>query len=227
MTTGSQISDRTTAMTAARTSWYVKEPPGESRRSSRKESMETGGGGDDVGGVTRCNNYHSFFHSSEYNHNFGGRTAGKTVGGKFQSWVLDKNLSGYLFTEHNPSLTTKTTHIETTQQQLKKLGITTQTASNTTCRPRPNNQQSAASNITQLKLANRPNDTDVLLGRGLGINRHPGNANFRATVSQHAVSTSPSHTTLCDALFISQRSSHSFMLNRARLHTWPLPRGKK
>ena len=41
---------------------------------------------------------------SEYNHNFGGRTAGKTVGGKFQSWVLDENLSGYLFTEHNPSL---------------------------------------------------------------------------------------------------------------------------
>ena len=48
--------------------------------------------------------WHIFFHSSEYNHNFGGRTAGKTVGGKFQSWVLDENLSGYLFTEHNPSL---------------------------------------------------------------------------------------------------------------------------
>ena len=48
--------------------------------------------------------WHFFFHSSEYNHNFGGRTAGKTVGGKFQSWVLDENLSGYLFTEHNPSL---------------------------------------------------------------------------------------------------------------------------
>ncbi len=48
---------------------------------------------------------HIFFHSSEYNHNFGGRTAGKTVGGIFQSWVLDKNLSGYLITEHNPSLT--------------------------------------------------------------------------------------------------------------------------
>ena len=29
----------------------VTEPPGESRRSSRKESMETGGGEDDVGGV--------------------------------------------------------------------------------------------------------------------------------------------------------------------------------
>jgi hypothetical protein len=34
-------------MTAARTSWYVTEPPGESRRLSRKESMETGGGGDE------------------------------------------------------------------------------------------------------------------------------------------------------------------------------------
>jgi hypothetical protein len=114
-------------------------------------------------------------------------------------------------------------HIETTLQQLKRYHNTNLIQHNMQAA----SQQSAASNSTQLKLANRPNDTDVLLGRGLGINRHPGNANFRAIVSQHAVSTSPSHTTLCDALFISQRSSHSFMLNRARLHTWPLPRGKK
>jgi len=48
-------------------------------------------------------------------------------------------------------------------------------------------QQPAASNGAQLKLTDRPNDADVLLGRGLGINRHPGNENFRAIVSQHAV----------------------------------------
>jgi hypothetical protein len=53
-----------------------------------------------------------FFHSSEYNHNFGGRTAGKTVGRKFQSWVLDKNLSGYLFIEHNPSLKRATENVD-------------------------------------------------------------------------------------------------------------------
>jgi hypothetical protein len=46
----------------------------------------------------------TFFFIQANIHNFGGRTAGKTVGGKFQSWVLDENLSGYLFTKHNPSL---------------------------------------------------------------------------------------------------------------------------
>jgi hypothetical protein len=65
---------------------------------------------------------HIFFHSSEYNQNFGGRTAGKTVGRKFQSWVLDENLSGYLFTEHNPSLSTETdTSLIQVLRQLLKL----------------------------------------------------------------------------------------------------------
>ena len=60
-------------------------------------------------------------------------------------------------------------------------------------------QQSDNSNGAQLNLTDRPNDTDVLLGRGMGINRHPGNENFRAIVSQQAVSgikPSPSHATL-------------------------------
>ena len=91
-------------------------------------------------------------------------------------------------------------------------------------------QQLAASNGAQLNLTDRPNDTDVLLGRGMGINRHLGNEYFRAIVSQHAVSgiqPSPSHATLYDALLKSQRSSHSFILDYARMPTWPVPRGKK
>jgi hypothetical protein len=32
-----------------------------------------------------------------------------------------------------------------------------------------------------------PTDTDVLLGRGVSTNRHPGNINFRSVVSQHVV----------------------------------------
>ena len=33
-----------------------------------------------------------------------------------------------------------------------------------------------------------PTDTDVLLGRGVATNRHPGNENFRAIIAQHVVS---------------------------------------
>lgn len=36
---------------------------------------------------------------------------------------------------------------------------------------------------------NKPTNNDVLLGRGVATNRHPGNENFRAIVSQHVVST--------------------------------------
>lgn len=34
-----------------------------------------------------------------------------------------------------------------------------------------------------------PTDTDVLLGRGVSTNRHPGNVNFRSIVSEHVVSS--------------------------------------
>eukprot|EP00581_Thalassiosira_minuscula_P013992 CAMPEP_0183716376 /NCGR_PEP_ID=MMETSP0737-20130205/10325_1 /TAXON_ID=385413 /ORGANISM="Thalassiosira miniscula, Strain CCMP1093" /LENGTH=134 /DNA_ID=CAMNT_0025945643 /DNA_START=221 /DNA_END=625 /DNA_ORIENTATION=+ len=33
---------------------------------------------------------------------------------------------------------------------------------------------------------NKPTQSDVLLGRGIGTNRHPGNIRFRAIVSEHA-----------------------------------------
>ena len=33
-----------------------------------------------------------------------------------------------------------------------------------------------------------PTDTDVLLGRGVSTNRHPGNVNFRGIVGEHVVS---------------------------------------
>ena len=34
-----------------------------------------------------------------------------------------------------------------------------------------------------------PTDSDVLLGRGVATNRHPGNENFRRIVSEHVVSS--------------------------------------
>lgn len=36
-----------------------------------------------------------------------------------------------------------------------------------------------------MKMIEMPTHTDVLLGRGVAANRHPGNENFRAIVSQH------------------------------------------
>ena len=33
-----------------------------------------------------------------------------------------------------------------------------------------------------------PTHTDVLLGRGVATNRHPGNENFRAIIAQYVVS---------------------------------------
>lgn len=35
----------------------------------------------------------------------------------------------------------------------------------------------------------KPTRTDVLLGRGVATNRHPGNENFRAIVSHYVVSS--------------------------------------
>ena len=37
-------------------------------------------------------------------------------------------------------------------------------------------------------IIDRPGHTDVLLGRGVGVNRSPGNIYFREVVSQHVVS---------------------------------------
>ena len=37
-------------------------------------------------------------------------------------------------------------------------------------------------------MTDKPTDNDVLLGRGVATNRHPGNETFRAIVSQHVVS---------------------------------------
>lgn len=43
--------------------------------------------------------------------------------------------------------------------------------------------------VTIQEMSNKPTHNDVLLGRGVATNRHPGNENFRAIVSQHVVST--------------------------------------
>jgi len=37
-------------------------------------------------------------------------------------------------------------------------------------------------------MTEQPRDMDVLLGRGVGIYRHPGNERFRLIVSEYAVS---------------------------------------
>mmetsp|Transcript_45161 Transcript_45161/g.94744 ORF Transcript_45161/g.94744 Transcript_45161/m.94744 type:complete len:91 (+) Transcript_45161:139-411(+) len=42
-------------------------------------------------------------------------------------------------------------------------------------------------NCIQEMADNKPTQSDVLLGRGIGTNRHPGNIRFRAIVSEHAV----------------------------------------
>lgn len=39
--------------------------------------------------------------------------------------------------------------------------------------------------VTIQEMSNKPTHNDVLLGRGVATNRHPGNENFRAIVSQH------------------------------------------
>ena len=41
---------------------------------------------------------------------------------------------------------------------------------------------------TATVMTDKPTHTDVLLGRGVATNRHPGNENFRAIVSRHVVS---------------------------------------
>ena len=43
--------------------------------------------------------------------------------------------------------------------------------------------------LLQMQVTYAPTHTDVLLGRGVATNRHPGNENFRAIVGQHVVST--------------------------------------
>jgi len=37
-------------------------------------------------------------------------------------------------------------------------------------------------------MTDQPTCNDIMLGRGVATNRHPGNSNFRAIVSQHVVS---------------------------------------
>lgn len=55
------------------------------------------------------------------------------------------------------------------------------------------------SNNNVFQLAHEPTYTDVLLGRGVATNRHPGNENFRQIVSQHVVSLrNNSHHILSD-----------------------------
>jgi hypothetical protein len=44
-------------------------------------------------------------------------------------------------------------------------------------------------NVNSDVFVDNPTDTDVLLGRGVGINRHVGNTNFRQMVSQWVVSS--------------------------------------
>ena len=44
-------------------------------------------------------------------------------------------------------------------------------------------------NSTMNNINIMPTHTDVLLGRGVATNRHPGNENFRAIVAQHVVSS--------------------------------------
>lgn len=39
-----------------------------------------------------------------------------------------------------------------------------------------------------MHVTDKPSLTDVLLGRGVATNRHPGNENFRSIVSQYIVS---------------------------------------
>jgi hypothetical protein len=44
-------------------------------------------------------------------------------------------------------------------------------------------------NVNSDIFVDKPTDTDVLLGRGVGTNRHEGNTNFRQMVSQWVVSS--------------------------------------
>ena len=44
-------------------------------------------------------------------------------------------------------------------------------------------------NLFNSDFIDKPTHTDVLLGRGVGTNRHTGNTNFRLIVSQFVVSS--------------------------------------
>lgn len=43
--------------------------------------------------------------------------------------------------------------------------------------------------LSQQQMTDSPTHNDVLLGRGVATNRHPGNENFRSIVNEHVVST--------------------------------------
>ena len=51
------------------------------------------------------------------------------------------------------------------------------------------NSMNIADSVESTNFVIKPTHTDVLLGRGVGTNRHAGNTNFRHIVSQHVVSS--------------------------------------
>jgi hypothetical protein len=52
----------------------------------------------------------------------------------------------------------------------------------------PQAMEAPFTNSSDEGIIREPTDNDVLLGRGVSTNRHPGNVNFRNIVSQHVVS---------------------------------------
>jgi hypothetical protein len=53
---------------------------------------------------------------------------------------------------------------------------------------RVNAEQDTANTVDSNGFVHKPTHTDVLLGRGVGTNRHAGNINFREIVAQWIVS---------------------------------------
>ena len=51
------------------------------------------------------------------------------------------------------------------------------------------NMMSIGDSVRSVNFVVKPTHNDVLLGRGVGTNRHAGNINFRQLVSQYVVSS--------------------------------------